>query len=317
MVKKFFFVFVLLFLIPSFPQSLSQNEIDLNFKKAVNLFDILKYEQALTEFNKIIDGKYNSKTTISFLFKGKTLLKLKRNKDAINILEKFIQSYPNSMYEDEARLTLAKALLEEKKYLDAFKDCLQIISQTSKIFYEKTSKDLGKKIASSYLTSTQINPLIKEYEESKIKSYLYLIAGKIYKKEGNFKEAESLFNKILLSYSDSEENEEAVRLQKESLSSNLNFTDSNIIGILLPLSGENVTSQTSNSAKEILEGIKFAVSEFNKDRKEKAGILIRNTEMSDIKIQEIKNEFKSIPQVKAVIGPIYSQEVREAVKDFK
>jgi len=89
------------------------------------------------------------------------------------------------------------------------------------------------------------------------------------------------------------------------------------VGVLLPLQKDELGRPTSTASNEILEGVKFAVSEFNRDRDDKIGILVRDTRNDADRINEIKNEFGNNPDIKAIIGPIFSNEVRVALKSFE
>ena len=53
-----------------------------------------------------------------------------------------------------------------------------------------------------------------------------------------------------------------------------------------------------------------------KERNQKIGILIRDTELSKSKLEEIHDEFKEIEGLKGIVGPIYSSEVKDALNIF-
>ena len=96
------------------------------------------------------------------------------------------------------------------------------------------------------------------------------------------------------------------------------ISESNVtnICVMLPLSG--LTSNESlTDSKEILEGIKFALDEFNRGRDDKIGLIIKDTENDRNKIISIKNEIVNDPSVKLVIGPVFSSEVEIALEEFK
>ncbi len=318
MVKKIFLL-SFLFLSISFSQIISNENTDLKFKQAVNLYDALQYQQALNTFNSIIEAPVNSKTTISYLFKGKTLIKLSRYSEATDVLSKFIKQFPGSNYLNEARLSLIKSLNEEKKYFQAFDQCLKIISSSPDTFYYKYSKSVAERISLNYLSSFQL----KQFEDSlksdnkDVKSFLLLNLGKAYYKEGNIDEARKSFGKLIRNYPASKESNEAIALNQEIMLNHASNAASNIIGVMLPFEGENVSASAAGSADEILDGIKFAVSEFNKGRKDKIGIIILNTGMNQNKIEQIKNEVQFLPQLKAIIGPMFSNEVRKVLNVFK
>ncbi len=85
---------------------------------------------------------------------------------------------------------------------------------------------------------------------------------------------------------------------------------------MLPLQIDENNYPTSVAADEILQGIKFAVAEFNEDRDDKIGIIIRDTKNNEDEINEIRNELGSNSSIKAILGPIFSNEVRVTINTF-
>ncbi len=320
MLKKIF-LFSLLSLSVLYAQEIPNENIELKFNQAVNLFDALQYQKALQAFNSILESPANSKISISYLFKGKILIKLSRYSEASETLNKFINLYPDSKYINEARLTLANSYYLGKKYSNAFDQCIKLISSNPDSSYYNYAKETAEKIGFGYLNSFQIS----QFEDSsssankEVKSFLLLVLGKAYLREGNVADARKSFGKLVRNYPSSKESKEAISLNQEILLNHSSSLPSNIIGVLLPLEGEKVSDEAANSANEILEGIKFAVSEFNKDKngKDEIGLMILNTEMKEDKIAQIKSKIEFIPQLKALIGPIFSNEVRIALKIFK
>jgi len=87
-------IFIILFTSSSFPQN--TENVNTEFKLAVNLYDALQYNDALKIFNRIASTeKINSKTTVSYIFKAKTLLKLDRFEEAKQTLIKMIELFPS------------------------------------------------------------------------------------------------------------------------------------------------------------------------------------------------------------------------------
>jgi hypothetical protein len=86
---------------------------------------------------------------------------------------------------------------------------------------------------------------------------------------------------------------------------------------MLPLEENSAGEYTSQPALEILEGIKFAVDEYNKLRSDKIGLLVRDTKKDANEIKKIREEFSSLNSVISIIGPIFSNEVRIALQEFE
>src|ERR1017187_3970917 len=90
-----------------------------------------------------------------------------------------------------------------------------------------------------------------------------------------------------------------------------------LLGVILPIYQKDTSYSRVEPSVEILEGIKFAVSEYNNENDNKIGLLIRDSERNAEKIKEIKEEFDKINSLKAIIGPVYSDEVKAALEIFK
>ena len=314
---NFVFFLVILIIITSnltYSQGVTEEEINNQFDDAVTLFNSGKYDEALAGFSKIIiDYKYNSKTTSAEFFKAKSYLELKQFNQFKFTAEQFLEVYPNSNYVDEMRLLLAKYYLEIANYYNALREILFIIEKTNSTAYEQKAKKIGEGISAKYLNETQLERLNSSFNSSKVKSYILLQQGKYFIRNGNPSGAKNKFEELISSYPESAEYNEAKKLKEYSYTSEPATT---VIGVMLPLEINSVDTYNSQSAAEILEGIKFAVDEFNKLRNDKIGLLIRDTKKDVNQIKNIKEEFASLNSLIAIIGPIFSSEVRAALKEF-
>ncbi|MCH7972861.1 MAG: ABC transporter substrate-binding protein [Bacteroidetes bacterium] len=307
------FLLVLVFCSISFSQ-VNQNLIDNKFNAAVRLFEKSKYSLALEIFEWIIDNnKINSKTTVSYLFKAKSELRLNKFKNANITLNKLLQYYPDSKYRNEALLTLSKLYYIMKDYFGGMSKIIQLISETTLPYYVHYAKSTGKKIALNYLSSFD---LIRIYDSSKSKiitPFILYLLGQIYFKEGDIQSSKNSFKEILNLYPKSAEYDDALNLYKHGGFEKRISSAETIIGVILPL-GKN--EDKYSPVNEILEGIRFAVDEFNKTHDDKIGLLVRNSERNREKIFEIRDEFEDIPTLKAIIGPLFSDEVKFANEAF-
>ncbi len=315
---------ILLIIFPLFilTSTFAQNRVDTlktanQFRAGLNLFSVGKYAEAEKIFNEILNNyAFNPQTTISYIFEGKCLVKLKKYTDAEKLLKKFELEYSTGKYIEEARLILADCYYEEGKYLPAFKKLNEIIATSKSPFYNSYAQSAGRKIALDYLNANDIKALYDSTQNKRLKPYLLLLTGRFYIQNFNLKAAESTFSDLLHLYPQSEEKSEAATLYQKVLNELRTTSTTPIIGVMLPLDSLN-NGVHANAAVEILEGIKYAVSVFNKNHNTKIGLLIRNTGTDSTSVDKIANEFSSIPSLKAVIGPIFSSEVKEALKAFK
>lgn len=312
------FIFLILLIFSSDfinSQTNVQEEINNKFNKAVSLFDKGNYDDALQIFNKlIIDYKFNSKTTASEFFKIKIYFEQKQLNQFKYSAEQFIKAYPGSNYIDEIRILFTKYYLVVANYYNALRELLFIIENTNSYEYENKAKKYGEGIAAKYLNETQLERLGSSFNSSKIKSYLLLQIGKCLLQNGNSISAKNKFEELLANYPESDQCTEAKKLIDISYRAKPAAT---IIGVMLPLEENSAGEYTSQPALEILNGIKFAVDEYNKLRSDKIGLLVRDTKKDANEIKKIREEFSSLNSVIATIGPIFSNEVRIALQEFE
>ncbi|HSW55097.1 MAG TPA: ABC transporter substrate-binding protein [Ignavibacteriaceae bacterium] len=318
LVKTNFFLFLVTLIICNwnlaYSQVVTEEEINNQFNSAIALFNAGKYDEALTGFNKIIiDYKYSSKTTASEFFKAKIYFELKQYNQFKYSAGQFAEAYPNSNYVDEVRLLLTKYYIDIANYYNALREILFIIENTNSSSNELKAKEIGEGISAKYLNETQLDRLSSSFNSNKVKSYLLLQQGKYLIRNGNTSGAKNKFEELISSYPESAEYSEAKKLMDFSYSSEPTIT---VIGVMLPIETNSAGEYTNQPAAEILEGIKFAVDEFNKLRSDKIGLLIRDTEKDVNQIKKIKEEFTSLNSLIAILGPIFSNEVRAALEEF-
>jgi len=304
-----------------FAQGTLSNQIEAEFQRALTLYETKNYEEALKIFNELSEEKnISGKTTASIVFKGKILGDIQKYSEAEKVLQDFLVQYPSSKYYEEAELALAKIFLEQYDYSQAFEEIFSLLLKTESSYYTDYGKATAEKIALNYIDPDFIKALNDSISSSegaeKIKPFLLLLLGKLYYQENIYPAAEKYFSELISVFPRSAEREEAGDIYQNIAELKKQSASENLIGVLLPLSG-SISSESSAAAKEILEGIKFAVSEYNNVHQEKIGLLIRDTQMRGERLKTIKDEFQKILALKSIIGPVFSTEVREALEIFK
>lgn len=314
---KYLLCLTILITIPfkyTFSQNYNEAEVEKLFDKALNQYNSGDYNLSVYNFNKIIvDYDYNPKTTVSEFFKAKILLKLEQLEEFKTVADGFLEKYPYSKYIEEIRLMLTKYYLETANYYNALRESLFILEKTSSSSYEIKARKTGKGIAAKYLNDSQLQKLYSLFTSNKVKSFVLLELGKYYIRTGDSFSAKSTFSDLMNNYPESVEYDEAVKLYDFSYDSSPLVT---IFGVMLPLETNSLGEFTSQPAAEILEGIKFAVNEFNHTRNDKIGLIIRDTKKDTEEIKKIREEFTSLNSLVAILGPIFSNEVRATLKEF-
>lgn len=315
--KKIILIFTF-FIISLFnhAQTYSDGTIDSQFRLALSMYNTGDFNQALMIFNKIInDYEYNSKTTVAEFFKAKIYFQEKKFENAKKVLLDFLEKYPGSRYSDEIRILLVKYNLEVANYYNAFRESVSLIDLTVSEEYKNKSRGLAEAIAFNYLNENQLQRLHDSFTNNDVKAFIMLQMGKVLLKANDIFGAKSVFNDLTYKYPNSEEYIEAKRLIDSSFDYNEGGSSKVAIGVMLPLEMSPTGDFSSTTAGEILEGIKYALHEFNKTRDEKIGLIIRDTRSDVNEIKDIMLEFSSISGLRAVLGPIYSNEVRATLEE--
>ena len=311
------FVLISLILIPIFPQQISKKEIDAQFQSGLSLFESGDFDPAFIIFDRISSlPEYNSRTTASEVFKIKILIAEEKYSEAKDQTELFLKKYPESKYCDEVNILLIQTDINQEEYEDAFNKCISLWLNGSGNDYKAEAKHTAELICYNYLTPTELQAIETGFSEDQVKSFLLLQLGELYLKEKDSFAAKSTFSDLMTNYPSSAEYEKARLLYQSSVNTGEFVSTRDIIGVILPLTSKSMNSMLPTPGEEILEGIKFAIDEFNKNRENKVGILIRDTYDDPDKIENIRNEFGSVPGIKAILGPIFSDAVREAIDDF-
>lgn len=289
-------------------------EINKMFEQAVKDFNKARWASSLLNFNKIVnESELNSKTSISLLFIGKVNLELKNYIESEHYLLRLLSEFTESKFIDEAKMTLSKVYLDKKDYSKSFWQLCEIAGKSQNKETREIARISAENIAINYLSVAEINSIYDSTKILSIKPFLLLTTGKIYLAKNNYQLASETFAKILRIYPDSPEIEETRKLSAKTITPNESIDKPEIIGVILPLSPK----ASSLPVSEILEGIKYSLSEFNEGREKKIGILIRDSELKREKLIDIHSEFKEIQNLKCIIGPIFSSEVKDALEIFE
>lgn len=281
----------------------AQSSDEQKFNEAVKLFKDRKYQTALTNF-KVISDKENPNQTAAKFFVVKSLIELKKYSEAEKAAIEFLEKFSSSKYADEVNILLIKSFLEQKKYKSAFRQSIDLLKSSSSTSYKIDAKSIAQKIARNYLSSYDLKEYSDRENDKKIKAFLLHTLAELYSLEGQSDKGIKILEEIVNEYPQTDE----YFLARNSLGSNQNqqVKDEIIVGVILPLTDKD--GKRNIAAEEMLEGIKYAFHEINFNRDNKIGLLIRDSKRNEEEIRDIVQEFDSDKRVKAVIGPVYSDE---------
>jgi len=311
--SKILFIFLIAVAV-IIPQKASDN-ITTEFQIGINLYQSYQYDEASKIFTRIADEDFNRRTTAALLFEGKINLLQSNEPEAQLVFNKLFQKYASSKYIDEAYMSLADYYLENAIYAKSLRQLCLLILNTKSPSYDSLARSVGEKITLLHLDNNNLDSLIGTLTNPKDHTYLLWLKGKLYLLNNNSLKAKECFTDIELNYPGSVEKDKAARLLAD-----INLPDENngnLLGVILPVYQKDTNYSRVEPSVEILEGIKFAVFEYNNENNSKIGLLIRDSERKAEIIKRIKEEFDRYNSIKAIIGPVYSDEVKTALEIFK
>jgi branched-chain amino acid transport system substrate-binding protein len=308
---KNIFIILLFAVSVQYPQNITVDN-NQDFEKALSFYNSKKNDDAVNLFKKIASRKENNtKITASAFFVSKILVEQKKYSEAENAIKAFLLDYPHSKYVDEVKNLLIKIFVDKADFVKAFESCITFVESSNSTVFKNETKNVAEKIAVNNLKSSEVEQYIGKY--SSLESFLLLLTGKLCLAEGEYSEALNKFNEIITKYITSDEYIEALNFKKTH-SVTQNDTGYPIVGVLLSLTDDN--DRKIQSATEILEGIKFAFHEYNTEHSEKVGIIVSDIKRDDRIISEAANNFIENSNVRCIIGPVFSDDVRSAIKEI-
>ncbi|MBX2975473.1 MAG: ABC transporter substrate-binding protein [Ignavibacteriaceae bacterium] len=310
-----FLILVLFFSINAQTVNISEYEIEAEFQIAVSLYDSSQYNDALEFFNRIaFQYQKSTKTSAAELFIAKIFYNQKEFEASASRLNDFLRNFSNSSYKDEAQFTLANCYLNLKDYSRSISELLEIIENSNSKIYASKSKKLLETIYFKHLDLDRLKSRLPEVNNYKSRAALLLIQAKLQLYyEQHFESLQSL-NSIVALYDNTDESNEAKKIiDLVSKSSDNGITTARSILVLQSTNSDY--ADVRKASQEALEGIKFASDEFNRNKNEKIGLLIRNIKGNETEIKQIADELKD-RRFCAIIAPLHSKEVGFILKYF-
>ncbi len=312
--KLLIFLLILLTARIAFPQSpATQNEINSEFEIAVSLFDANQFPEALKIFQWISAQQENTKSTVALLFSAKIFLAQKNYSSAEKTLHQFIDSYPNSKYIGEAVLLYVEALkgLGRKKETVTF--LIEYFTEGNDQLANERKKALIASTIDDTFSLAEVDELLSKEMNHDLKPTILFSALKKNIAAGNSEAAKLSYDLLKKNHPTAAETAEAAALFNPS--SDTSTGDSpKIIVCLLPIT--DTYGNENQAAKEVLEGIKFAIHEYNSLAGNQFALLIKNTKRDSSEINLLTREITSGKNISAVIGPLFSDETKYFLDAF-
>lgn len=292
--------------------SSQDKNLPLDISEAINLIEGKEFSSALIQLQTIRNKYPERQSLIDFLI-IKCSDELARFENVEKISKEFLDTYSESKYSDDVQLFLIKSLIQQSKYEEGFKQAIEFMKKTKSVSKKIELKSFIENATENKLTSTFLQQIADKENDKSVQPFILLLTAKSFYNEGNPSSGQKYADRIITNHIASEEYLPAVNL-KHQTSKDTFLEKLAIVGVMLPLTNEQ--NEKNNLVEQILIGIKYAFHEYNKNREDKIGLIIEDTKNNPEEILRIIKEFDADKRIKCVIGPIFSSECAEIVKNI-
>lgn len=285
--------------------SQQQVAVDTLFYEGIQYYKNKDYKQALDIFQ-LLDRAYgdHSRLTASLLMQGKAYIHLSVYTKALEKFNKIINDFPRSSYLDDALYgkmivyyktgMMKKAAVSGMKLLEYGGD-EQVLAKGA---------DLTAAIMNTELSIVELQELLQEIQGERAKAAVTLQLAQREIDNQHYQTVIKIINQFLELYPESR-----YQTRMESLLSRAERLgkDKIKIGVILPLSGKN-----SESGNRLLNGIKFAVDQFNRESGSRIDIISHDSKSNIVKAVKAAKELSDNAEIMAIIGE-FDDEITAAV----
>jgi len=274
------------------------------FQAGIAAFNEQDYESAQQQFELILDmGDVTQRTTAAYVMSAKSLIELGQNRDAARLLQRFLDRFPRSSYQDDAYFTLGVAYMRDRRYEDALHTFMRAINVTDDPELQGNSEAYLSRIISEHLTLDNLQNIYDDTRAEFERGFLALALSQRYIEHGNFGRAQSLLEDAVNRYS-----RHPLINDLQALLDNLEEGITLKVGVILPLFEGDASDPIANLGREVLQGIQLAVEQHNAESDIQLFLDIRDTRrepsIAARHVQELVND----NEVVMILGPIFSDE---------
>jgi branched-chain amino acid transport system substrate-binding protein len=267
------------------------------------------FKEAYLSFQKVIeDPVRNQRTTAALIMSAKTLFQLHSFRESIRLLKDFLDTFPQSNYAEDAHYTLALNYYRLNRYPDAASELLIVFESGKERKTFLRSQRIFENVASEFLTAQEIKDLLYFSKTERSKKLLTLHLAELEFDQGLYTESMAHAREVL---SGKEDPLSAQRAR--SLLVRVQSGTSVKLGVILPLMQKtDGASREKKLAYEILDGIKYAVDEYNlKNAKQGVTVVIdvRDSEKDPLVAAREIQPWLDDKEFIGIVGPIFSYEV--------
>lgn len=279
-------------------------DVERLFVRAMKSFGDEQFDSAAALFMGCIrDFPYNHRTTGAYIMAGKAYYRLGNYRESVRLLRNFLDLYPASTYQADARYSLGLDYFRMLRYEDAADEFSLAYGATDDAVVKDRSIRLLDELAVNYLSVAELQLLLGGAASDPVRVVLSIhLAERIYR-TGDIRSAQDILAPVVLLPSSTPYVDQAIEfLQKIQFSGVLK------IGVVLPLMLNSQQASMRALGIDLLDGMRMAVEEYNKVSLPRVSLEIRDSERDPGVAARQLTELCSDDGIVAILGPIFSNE---------
>ena len=280
-----------------------------NFLLGTKQYSMSDFKEAYLSFQKVVDqSPRTQRTTAAMIMSAKALYQLHSYRESIRLLKDFLDTYPQSAYAEDAHYTLAINYYRLNRYADAASELLIVLESGKERKTFLRSQRVFENVASEFLSVQEIKDLLYFAKTDRAKKLLTLHLAETEFDQGLYADAMAHAREVLAGKEDPLSAQRA-----RSLLVRVQSGTSVKLGVILPLMQKmDGASREKKLAYEILDGVKYAVDEYNLNNS-KQGITVvidvRDSEKDPLVAAREIQPWLDDKDYIGIFGPIFSYEV--------
>ena len=293
----------------------AQDEVTFNqnaedqFLLGTKQYSLNEFKEAYLSFQNVLEQSLrNQRTTAATIMSAKALFQLHSYRESIRLLKDFLDTYPQSNYGEDAHYTLAINYYRLNRYSDAASELLVVLESGKERKTFLRSQRVFENVASEFLSAQEIKDLLYFAKTDRSKKLLTLHLAEIEFDQGLYADAMAHAREVLAGKEDPLSAQRA-----RSLLLRVQSGTSVKLGVILPLMQKtDGASREKRLAYEVLDGVKYAVDEYNLSNA-KQGVTvvidIRDSEKDPLVAAREIQPWLDDKEYIGIFGPIFSYEV--------
>ena len=265
-----------------------------------------RYQAALGRFLQIVDDFGGShRATAALIMAAKSNYQLGALTAARRLLGTLLDVYPESLFLDDARYTLALCSYQSGDYEQSALELLEVLETSLDDTLRGRADGLLFAIARRHFSANQLERVVLRAGGTGMRNRLTVVHAEKLWSMGEVERARELLRPIVAQPSARAGVEQAIALLQRIERSGVVK-----IGVVLPLMLQKDRSLEGELGQELLDGIRFATDEYNTEAMPKVNLVVRDSELDVGVVARQVSELGAEDDIVAIVGPAFSNEVQ-------